>query len=129
MRLLILLFITTSLINSAYAASPDSIRPYHDFFRKLIQKKKRVVRRKTQRKVIKQPQKKVIPKLQMIIHGISGEEGSRSAIVTFDREQLLLYEGDQDRNKKFKVIRIDEKKITVSHTATARRQEFSFENK
>ena len=39
MRLLILLFITTSLINSAYAASPDSIRPYHDFFRKLIQKK------------------------------------------------------------------------------------------
>ena len=45
----------------------------------------------------------------MIIHGISGEEGSRSAIVTFDREQLLLFEGDQDRNKKFKVIRIDEK--------------------
>ena len=53
----------------------------------------------------------------MIIHGISGEEGNRSAIVTFDREQLLLYEGDQDKNKKFKVIRIDEKKITVSHTA------------
>ena len=73
-------------------------------------RKKRVVRRKTQRKVIKQPQKKVIPKLQMIIHGISGEEGSRSAIVTFDREQLLLFEGDQDRNKKFKVIRIDEKR-------------------
>ena len=64
--MLILLFITTSLINSAYAASPDSIRPYHDFFRKLIQKKKRVVRRKTQRKVIKQPQKKVIPKLVML---------------------------------------------------------------
>ena len=129
MRLLILLFITTSLINSAYAASPDSIRPYHDFFRKLIQKKKACCTSKTQRKVIKQPQKKVIPKLQMIIHGISGEEGSRSAIVTFDREQLLLFEGDQDRNKKFKVIRIDEKKITVLHTAAGRRQEFSFENK
>ena len=129
MRLLILLFITTSLINSAYAASSDSIKPNHDFFRKIIQKKKQVARQKSQRKVRKQPQKKVIPKLQMIIHGISGEEGNRSAIVTFDREQLLLYEGDQDKNKKFKVIRIDEKKITVSHTAAARRQEFSFENK
>ena len=40
MRLLILLFITTSLINSAYAASPDSIRPYHDFFRETYSEKK-----------------------------------------------------------------------------------------
>ena len=129
MRLLILVFIASCIVNLSYAAGPNVSKPYHDFFRKLIQKKKRVVRKATRRKVIKQPEKKVIPKLQMTVHGISGEEGSRSAIVTFEREQLLLFEGDQDRNKKFKVIRIDENKITLLHVAAARRQEITFDNK
>ena len=129
MRILILIFISFSIVSVNYADGPNVSKPYHDFFRKLIQKKKRVVRKATKRRVIKQPEKKVIPKLQMTVHGISGEEGSRSAIVTFDREQLLLFEGDQDRNKKFKVIRIDENKITLLHVAAARRQEITFDNK
>ena len=113
----------------SYADSPSVAKPYHDFFRKLIQKKKRPIRKATKRRVIKQAPKKVIPKLQMTVHGISGEEGSRSAIVTFDREQMLLFEGDEDRNKKFKVIRIDENTITLLHVAASRRQEITFDNK
>ncbi len=116
-------------MNVSYADSPSVEKPYHDFFRKLIQKKKRPIRKATKRRVIKQAPKKVIPKLKMTVHGISGEEGSRSAIVTFEREQMLLFEGDQDRNKKFKVIRIDENKITLLHVAAARRQEITFDNK
>lgn len=129
MRLIIYIFIISSLVSVSNANSPNVSKPYHDFFRKLIQKKKRKIRAPTKRRVIKQPEKKVIPKLQMTVHGISGEEGSRSAIVTFDREQLLLFEGDQDRNKKFKVIRIDENKITLLHIAAKRRQEITFDNK
>tara|TARA_Y100000589_G_scaffold122853_1_gene117285 strand:+ start:236 stop:622 length:387 start_codon:yes stop_codon:yes gene_type:complete len=128
MKLIAVLFIT-SIFNYNYATGTEVPRPYHDFFRKLIQKPKKIKRQRTKRAVIKQAPKKVIPKLQMTIHGISGEEGSRSAIVTFDREQLLLFEGDQDRNKKFKVIRIDENKITLLHTAAGKRQEITFDNK
>ena len=98
MRLLILLFITTSLINCCLRQSSDSRLNLTMIFSENYSEKSRLHVKKVG-KSQKTATKKVIPKLQMIIHGISGEEGNRSAIVTFDREQLLLYEGDQDKNK------------------------------
>lgn len=123
MRVLILLVCMTVFINYSQADTPIIAKPYYDFFRKLLVKEKKPIRAVPVRTPIKsEPTKPVIPDLKMIIHGISGEEGMRTAIVTFERDQLLLTEG-QEQPGQFKVIKIDSDKITLLHIKAGKRQE------
>jgi hypothetical protein len=100
-------------------------KPFFDFFRKLIEPPKRRV--PIQRAPIrpKQEKKIVIPPLQMNIMGISGEVGNRVAIVSYKGSQRLLMEGDEQPGE-YKVISIDEQKITLLHIQAGRRQEVTF---
>ena len=124
MRFIVLLILGLLASQTTESASNDA-KPYYDFFRKLIQKQKKPRRRLPVRTKIKTAAPKpVIPDLKMTIHGISGEEGMRTAIVTFEREQLLLTEG-QEQTGKFKVIKIDTDKITLLHIKAGKRQEIS----
>lgn len=119
------IIILALLVSEIMASTPIIEKPYYDFFRKLIQKEKKPRRRVPVRTKIKTAAPKpVIPDLKMTIHGISGEEGMRTAIVTFEREQLLLTEG-QEQTGKFKVIKIDTDKITLLHIKAGKRQEIS----
>jgi hypothetical protein len=99
--------------------------PFLDFFRKLIERPlppktpdKSIV---TEDKIIK----KIIPPLQMTIMGISGEVGNRVAIVSYKGGQRLLMEGDEQPGE-YKIISIDEQKITLLHIQAERRQEITF---
>ena len=103
---------------------PD--KPYYDFFRKLIEKKQKKKRKKVVRKTIKKQTKKVIPPLQIEILGISGEEGARIAIIKFNNQQKLIEEGDEWKPH-YKVIRIDEEKVTFLHIQAGKRQEVNFQ--
>ena len=77
MRLLILVFIASCIVNLSYGAGPNVSKPYHDL--ETHTKEKRVVR-KTKGEKLLNSRKKVIPKLQMTVHGISGEEGSEARL-------------------------------------------------
>jgi hypothetical protein len=101
-------------------------KPFFDPFRKLIEPpKKKIV--KQRRTVVREKKKEkiVIPPLQMNVMGISGEEGNRVAIVSYKGQQRLLMEGDQQPGE-FKVISIDENKITLLHIKAGTRQVVKF---
>jgi hypothetical protein len=61
----------------------------------------------------------------MTIMGISGEVGNRVAIVSYKGAQRLLMEGDEQPGE-YKIISIDEQKITLLHIQAGRRQEIPF---
>jgi len=100
-------------------------RPFHDFFRKLIEKPAPPPRRRVATRVAPKKPKKVIPPLQVDILGISGEEGARVAIINYKGQQMLIEEGDEKKNE-YKVLRIDEGKITFLHIKAGKRQEVNF---
>jgi hypothetical protein len=121
-----ILFFLLVFMGAPAVGADDSIKkPFFDFFRKLIEPPKREVVRP--QNVVRAPEKKevVIPPLQMQIMGISGEEGSRVAIVTYKGSQRLLMEGDEQPGE-YKVISIAVDKITLLHIAAGRRQEVTF---
>ena len=104
-------------------SSQADSKPFQDFFRRKLVKEKPVIKVTEERvKVVKRDP--VIPPLQISILGIAGEEGSRLGIINFKGRQALIAEGDQ--RKEYKVIRIEEDKITVLHKKAKRRQEISF---
>lgn len=101
------------------------VKPFHDFFRKLIEKPAPPPRQRPRTRVAAKAPKKVIPPLQVDILGISGEEGARVAIVNYKGQQMLIEEGDEKKDE-FKVLRIDEGKITFLHIRAGKRQEVNF---
>ena len=101
------------------------VKPFHDFFRKLIEKPAPPPRRRPTRRPVPKAPKKVIPPLQVDVLGISGEEGARVAIINYKGQQKLIEEGDEQKNE-YKVLRIDESKITFLHVKAGKRQEVNF---
>lgn len=124
MRFIVFL-LTLLLVTSGLGANDTIQKPFFDFFRKLIEPPKREVEKPVN--VVRAPEKKevVIPPLQMQIMGISGEEGSRVAIVSYKGAQRLLMEDDEQPGE-YKVISISSDKITLLHIAAGRRQEVTF---
>lgn len=126
MKRLIFFLLVSTTCQVVTAEEATIKKPFFDFFRKLIEPPKRKLKKKKQR-VLKSSKKEtvVIPPLQMSVMGISGEEGNRVAIVTFEGKQRLLMDGDEEAGK-FRVISIEPTKITLMHFKAGRRQEISF---
>lgn len=126
MKLLTVVFLTGLLAQlSLLEAQTLTTKPFHDFFRKLIEPPAPPPRPVRINQVAPKPQAPVIPPLTVNILGISGEEGARVAIIQFEGNQMLIEEGDEKPGI-YKVLRIDEGKITFLHIKANKRQEVNF---
>ena len=106
--------------------SKEIKKPYYDYFRKLVQKKKNI-----KVKPILKPQviiqtPKVIPPLKVRVLGITGEEASRVAIISFNGEQTLIEEGDSKVGV-YRVIQIDSDQVVFMHIRASKRQVFKIQ--
>lgn len=124
----IVMFVSFVLFCQTSMAEQSSIeKPFIDIFRKLI-KKVKVLPFRSKAKLPINPgpaPAPVIPPLQMSVLGISGEQGNRVAIVTFEGKQRLLMDGDEEAGK-YRVISIEPDKISLMHLKAERRQEINF---
>ena len=107
----IILFTALLVQVTSIESQPLIVKPFHDFFRKLIEPPAPPPRPIRINRVAPKPAAPVIPPLSVNILGISGEEGARVAIIQFEGNQMLIEEGDEKQGV-YKVLRIDEGKIT-----------------
>ncbi|PCJ20059.1 MAG: hypothetical protein COB02_05530 [Candidatus Cloacimonadota bacterium] len=114
----LIVFSFTNIPNH-FAAGID--KPYFDFFRKLIQPKPKKKRKQVKRRQSIKKSAPTIPPLGIKILGITGEEGSRVAIINYKGDQALVEEGDSKPGI-YKVIQIYEDKVVFMHIKASKRE-------
>lgn len=118
-KIIVILIAFTMSSTSTYSVGIE--KPYFDFFRKLIQPKPKAKRKAVTRKKTIRAKKVTIPPLGIKILGITGEEGSRVAIISYKGSQDLVEEGDSKPGI-YKVIQIDEDKVVFMHIKASKRE-------